>query len=56
MRRPLGEPSPAGLISVSHLFQVVLKGLRVSPISFSKRGEEGGKKPSLMKLQVLEKI
>lgn len=42
MRRPLGEPSLAGLISVSHLFQVALEELRVSPFYFQKsRG--GGK-------------
>lgn len=52
MRRPLGEPSLAGLISVSRLFQEALEELRVSPFYFQK----GVKKGSLMKLQALEKI
>lgn len=54
--RPLGEPSLAGLISVSHRFQVALEEMWVSPISLSKRGDRSNEKPSLMKLQVLEKI
>lgn len=44
MRRPLGEPSLAGLISVSHLSQVALEELWVSPISFSKKREKRRKK------------
>lgn len=47
VRRPLGEPSLAGLISVSHLFQVALEELRVSPISFSKGRKEREKSPLL---------
>lgn len=41
MRRPLGEPSLAGFISVSRLFQVALEELRVSPFYFQKGVKKG---------------
>lgn len=55
VRRPLGEPSLAGLISVSHLFQVALEELWVSPISFSKRRKEREKSPLLWNYKYLKR-
>lgn len=50
MRRPLGEPSLAGLMSVFHLFQVALEELWVSPFRFQKKG--GGEEKKALSYEV----